>query len=124
MSVPDRPDFASARSAVQRAYRLDAAARITVEKAKALVNAAERLRRQRELWRHIWIGLEKDVDRVVACCSYCSRVRTGEGEWGAIPVEVIQALYGSSAVMLTHGICPDCEASLAPALVPAHCGVG
>jgi hypothetical protein len=121
-SVPDRPDLASAGAAVQRARRLDAAARITVEKATALVNAAQGLRRQRELWRHIWIGLENDVDRVVACCSYCGRVRTGEGEWGAIPVEVVHALYGSSAVMLTHGICPDCEASLTPELVSARCG--
>jgi hypothetical protein len=122
MSVPDCPDFASARDAVQRARRLDAAARITVDEATALVNATQGLRRERELWRHIWIGLEKDVDRVVACCSYCGRVRTGEGDWGAIPVEVIRALYNTSAVMLTHGICPSCEASLVPELVPAHCG--
>jgi hypothetical protein len=121
MSVPDHPDFISARAAVQQAYRLDATVRITVEKAKALVDAARGRRRERDLWRHIWIGLEKDPERVIACCSYCGRVRTGEGDWGAIPAEVIQALYETPAVTLTHGICPDCEASLAPELVPAHC---
>jgi hypothetical protein len=86
------------------------------------VNAARGHRRERELWRHIWIGLEKDEERVVACCSYCGRVRTGEGDWGAIPGHVIHALYDSSAVMLTHGTCPDCEAGVAPEFVPAHCG--
>jgi hypothetical protein len=124
MSVPTRPDFTAARATVEHACRLDAAARITVEKSTALMNLAQRHRLERQLWRQIWIGLENDPERVVVCCSYCGRVRTGEGDWGAIPVEVVRSLYGTASVMLTHGICPECEASVLPELVPALSGAG
>jgi hypothetical protein len=96
--------------AMEHARQVNVAAERTVLRASRLVEAAQLQRREREWWRHVWQGLDLDPDRVVACCACCGRIRTHEGEWGAIPAGVSKALYSMPSVTLSHGICPECEA--------------
>lgn len=45
---------------------------------------------------------------LLSLCSYCQRVATGAEEREWIPAESYYQRGGSSAVRISHGICPDC----------------
>jgi hypothetical protein len=67
-------------------------------------------------WRIIWGACCASLDHILACCSYCARVRGPAGDWGAIPSGLSQALHRRilKAVQLSHGACPDCLARHMP----------
>jgi hypothetical protein len=95
--------------AIARAQQLCFDAQITISKAAAQVAKSKRGQSERRRWRAVW-SARQGPDHVVACCAYCARVRTPDGEWGAIPASLSQAVHQSPVVRLSHGICPDCLA--------------
>jgi hypothetical protein len=64
-------------------------------------------------WRIVreWRGLPV-LQRFLAICSYCGRVRLPGGTWEQIPPAVTRRLHADAGPQLTHGICPDCFAKL------------
>lgn len=47
------------------------------------------------------------VQELLPVCSYCGKVRTGEGRW-----QTMREYLNENADFLTHGVCPDCLAAL------------
>jgi hypothetical protein len=94
---------------IKRAHELCFDAQVAIHKAAAQIAESKRCQAERRRWRAVWSGRE-DPDHVVVCCAYCARVRTPDGQWGAIPASLSQAVHQSPMVRLSHGFCPDCLA--------------
>jgi hypothetical protein len=102
------PAVAFATEAIARAHRINDSASMAVSKARELVRKSAALRLERGCWRHLWAVLRTEHDRVIAICAYCQRVRTQQGDWGAIPARMRVFLSVTSVLIVTHGICPEC----------------
>jgi hypothetical protein len=101
---------------IERARDLCWEARLAASQAAAQVAKSRREKSERNRWRAVWSrSASRDEPLVVVCCAYCARVRTSDGEWGAIPASLSQAIHQSFAVRLSHGFCPDCLARHFPA---------
>ena len=99
----------SLAQSIERAQELCFDAQVAVRKAAARVAESKRLKSERQRWRAVWsrcVG----ADSVVVCCAYCARVRTPDGQWGAIPASLNPIIHQSPTVRLSHGYCPDCLA--------------
>jgi hypothetical protein len=108
LSSPQLRSGQALAQAIERARELCFDAQIATSKAAAQVAECNRLRAARRRWRAVWC--QDNPNSVVVCCAYCARVRTSDGEWGAIPASLSQAVHRSAAVRLSHGFCPDCLA--------------
>jgi hypothetical protein len=121
----DRPSPADIREAIAHARRTCVAAARAIEMARATLETSWALYHDREHWRRIWGELHgTDPDYMAVCCAYCTRVRSRDGVWGAIPPGINEIIHGTSRINLTPGICPDCQpvffpAANAPATVTA-----
>src|SRR5215207_10187077 len=102
----------SAAEAIDRARGLCSKAQIVLAEVASQRTDLERRRSERRTWRMVWEACCANPDHILACCSYCARVRGPNGGWGAIPSELSQALHRGKCqlVQLSHGICPDCLA--------------
>jgi hypothetical protein len=112
MPISNSPPVLKVQSlaqSIQRAHELCFDAQVAIHRAAAQIAESKRCQAERSRWRVIWSG-RKSPDDVVVCCAYCARVRTPDGEWGAIPASLSQAVHESPAVRLSHGFCPDCVA--------------
>lgn len=49
----------------------------------------------------------KRLELLLPMCSYCGRVRVGPGEWRSV-----ESYLHENSDFLTHGVCPDCAASI------------
>lgn len=58
-----------------------------------------------DLHRSHW--MLRRVQELLPVCSYCGKVRTGEGRWQTL----LEYLHENSD-FLTHGVCPDCLAAV------------
>jgi hypothetical protein len=97
--------------AIERAAELCFEAGIAISRAAAEVAKSKRCQSERGRWRAVWSRTRSGAEQVVVvCCAYCARVRTPDGEWGAIPAGLSQAIHQNPAVRLSHGFCPDCLA--------------
>jgi hypothetical protein len=105
---------AFAREAIARAHLVNDSACMAVRRAARLVQTSHALRQERGRWQHLWAELTADHERVVALCAYCQRVRTHEGDYGAIPARIRVFLSVTSSLTVTHGICPECVAEHFP----------
>jgi hypothetical protein len=99
----------SLAQSIERAQELCFDAQVAVHKAAARVAESKRFQSERQRWKAVWSSCAGSHP-VVVCCAYCARVRTPDGQWGAIPVSLSANLHKSPAVRLSHGYCADCLA--------------
>jgi hypothetical protein len=99
----------SLAQSIERARELCFDAQVAIYRAAAQVAESKRLQSERQRWRAVWSPCAGSLP-VVVCCAYCARVRTPDGQWGAIPVSLSANIHKSPAVRLSHGYCPDCLA--------------
>jgi hypothetical protein len=109
LSSPRIPSAQSLGETIERAKRICFEAQVAIHRALTKVAESKRCQAERGRWRAVWAGRE-GPDHVVVCCAYCARVRTPDGQWGAIPAGLSQAVHQSPVVRLSHGFCPDCLA--------------
>jgi hypothetical protein len=55
-------------------------------------------------------------ERHLVSCAFCSRIRTPDGRWLAVPETVIALFVGN----LSHTYCPDCVELHLPLLRSEH----
>jgi hypothetical protein len=111
-----RPTRADTREAIAHARQACLAAVRAIARATTVLESSRMLCAERDHWRQVWNDLKgADRDYMAVCCAYCTRVRSRDGVWGAIPPGVHDIIHGTSRINLTHGICPDCLPVVFPA---------
>jgi hypothetical protein len=85
----------------------------TMAVSRSRVAYSRRLRIERASWRQIESELAMAPHPWIACCAYCSQVRTHTGEWIALAAEVLGSMRHSTLLDVTHDICPDCLSRVA-----------
>lgn len=68
---------------------------------------SETSRARAEIWSR---AVPRGADPLRAC-SWCKRIRTGDGRWLEVEeaVETLGLLRGPALPLISHGICPDCD---------------